>query len=412
MTRLNGVPGYRAWVVARVISSGIVWVDFTLIFSLLSYHWHADAATIGVASALYGLPGLFLGPFFGALADRLNPVTILIVSYLARCLSSVLLMVVPDVNLFVLLVLIKGLANLGATPAEQVVVRSMLSKEQFVSNASVMTTLDQLTKICAPLLGAGMASLHHPVVGFGFSAGLGLAGALCVSLLKKHVEMSTRNEASRQAPRHLQALLSLVRDNGTFRMAFIAAIAQTAVLALYDPLLALFLRGKGMPTAVFGMIVSSTAAGAILGALVFKRLRAKSEQGTATIGLAAFGLTVAVPGLLAVADIAIPAGVLLAFWVANGGCYGLTAMSFGVTLQQQCTHPMIGTVSATARSVQLAVLVLGPLAGAALSSLVGIPLVFVLSGVLAMLVAGALWGGSRVRAMRPFQRVVIRRKRP
>ncbi len=403
---LSSVPGYRALMAARVISSGIVWVDFTLIFSLLSYHWHADAVTIGVASALYGLPGLLLGPFFGALADRLNPVTILIVSYLARCLSSVLLMVAPDVNIFVLLVLIKGLANLGAAPAEQVVVRSMLSKAQFVSNASIMTTIDQLTKICAPLLGAGMASLHHPVAGFG------LAGTLCVGLLRKQVDMSKRDEASRQAPRHLQALLSLVRDNATFRMAFIAAIAQTAVLALYDPLLALFLKGKGMPTAVFGMIVSSTAGGAILGALVFKRVHSRSEQGTATMGLAAFGLTVAIPGVLAVADIAIPAGVLLAFWIANGCFYGLTAMSFGVTMQQQCPPQTIGTVSATARSVQLAVLVLGPLAGAALSGLVGIPLVFVLSGVLAMLVAGALWGGSQVGAMRPFQRLAIRRKRP
>ncbi|MEQ6350209.1 MFS transporter [Ralstonia pseudosolanacearum] len=412
MTMLSSVPGYRALMAARVISSSIVWVDFTLIFSLLSYHWHADAVTIGVASALYGLPGLLLGPFFGALADRLNPVTILIVSYLARCLSSVLLMVAPDVNLFVLLVLIKGLANLGAAPAEQVVVRSMLSKAQFVSNASIMTTIDQLTKICAPLLGACMASLHHPVAGFGLSAGLGLAGTLCVGLLRKQVDMSKRDEASRQAPRHLQALLSLVRDNGTFRMAFIAAIAQTAVLALYDPLLALFLKGKGMPTAVFGMIVSSTAAGAILGALVFKRVHSRSAQGTATMGLAAFGLTVAIPGMLAVADIAIPAGVLLAFWIANGCFYGLTAMSFGVTMQQQCPPQAIGTVSATARSVQLAVLVLGPLAGAALSGLVGIPLVFVLSGVLAMLVAGALWGGSQVGAMRPFQRLAIRRKRP
>lgn len=63
MTKLNGVQGYRTLVGARVLSSGIVWVDFTLIFSLLGYHWHADAVTIGVASALYGLPGLLLGSF-------------------------------------------------------------------------------------------------------------------------------------------------------------------------------------------------------------------------------------------------------------------------------------------------------------------------------------------------------------
>ena len=74
MTNLQSVPGYRALAAARVLSSAILWVDFTLVFSLLGYYWHADATTIGVASALYGLPGLVLGPFFGALADRVNPV--------------------------------------------------------------------------------------------------------------------------------------------------------------------------------------------------------------------------------------------------------------------------------------------------------------------------------------------------
>ncbi|CAH0441805.1 hypothetical protein LMG9673_02614 [Ralstonia pseudosolanacearum] len=117
----------------------------------------------------------------------------LIVSYLARCLSSVLLMVVPDVSLFVLLVSIKGLANLGAAPAEQVITRSMLSKTQLVSNAGIMTTIDQLTKLCAPLLGAGMAGLHHPAAGFGSSASLAVAGILCAARLRKPVEMSRRH---------------------------------------------------------------------------------------------------------------------------------------------------------------------------------------------------------------------------
>jgi MFS family permease len=119
MINLQSVPGYRALAAARVLSSAILWVDFTLVFSLLGYYWHADATTIGVASALYGLPGLVLGPFFGALADRVNPVAMLAVSYLARALTSLLLLFAPDIHFFVLLVFLKGLANLGAMPTGQ-----------------------------------------------------------------------------------------------------------------------------------------------------------------------------------------------------------------------------------------------------------------------------------------------------
>ncbi|MGY2492830.1 MFS transporter [Cupriavidus sp. CP313] len=411
MTNLQSVPGYRTLTAARVLSSTILWVDFTLVFSLLGYYWHADAATIGVASALYGLPGLVLGPFFGALADRVNPVAMLAVSYLARALTSLLLLFAPDTHFFVLLVFLKGLANLGAMPAEQVIVRTMLSKAQLVSNASIMTTIDQLTKICAPLVGAGMASLHHPMAGFGLSATLGLAGILCVYPLRKHVGMSKR-EAGTQARRHLHALFLLVRDNAVFRRAFGAAVSQTAILGLYDPLLALFLKEKGMPAGTFGMIVSSTAAGAILGALIFKRVHAGSRHCTATVGLAGFGLTVAIPGLLALANIGMPVWLLLAFWVANGCFYGLTAMSFVVAMQQQCQLESIGTVSATARSVQLAVLVLGPLAGAALANLLGISLVFVLSGTIAIVIGGVLGRPPRTGMQPHLLKSPVERKGP
>lgn len=412
MTHLNAVPGYRALIAARLLSSIILWVDFTLIFSLLTYYWRADAGMIGIASALYGLPGLLLGPFFGALADRMNPVTMLIVSYVARSLSSVLLIFAPDLHLFVLLVFVKGLANLGAMPAEQVIVRSMLSKEQFISNASIMTTVDQLTKICAPLVGAGMAGLYQPVFGFGLSAALGVAGIWCVNRLRQPMGSTPLNGMGSQSPRHLHALLSLLRTSRTFRLTFVAALAQTAVLSLYDPLLALFLKGKGMPASAFGMIVSSTAAGAILGAMVFKRVHTESGRRTAAVGLIGFGLTVVLPGLLASINISTPIWLLLAFWFANGCFYGLTAMTFGVAMQQQCPQATIGTVSATARSVQLAVLVLGPLAGAALAKLLSIPLVFILSGAFASLVGCVLWGTSGIEQIRPFFKLAIRRKRP
>jgi MFS family permease len=409
MTNLQSVPGYRTLTAARVLSSTILWVDFTLVFSLLGYYWHADAATIGIASALYGLPGLVLGPFFGALADRVNPVAMLAISYLARALTSLLLLFAPDIHFFVMLVFLKGLANLGAMPAEQVIVRMMLSKAQFVSNASIMTTIDQLTKICAPLIGAVMASLHHPMAGFGLSATLGLAGIMCVYPLRKHVGMSKR-DAGTQARRHLHALLLLARENAVFRRAFGAAVAQTAILGLYDPLLALFLKEKGMPAGTFGMIVSSTAAGAILGALIFKRVHAGSENCTLAVGLAGFGLTVAIPGLLALANIGTPVWLLLAFWVANGCFYGLTAMSFVVAMQQQCQLESIGTVSATTRSVQLAALVMGPLAGAALAKLLGIALVFVLSGTIAIVIGGVLGRAPRTEMQSALPRPPVERE--
>jgi MFS family permease len=188
---LAKLPAYPLLLSMRACSSVILWVDFTLIFSLLSYHWQVGASTLGIASALYGLPGLMLGPLFGRLTDRHPPFKLLYLSYLARSLTSLLLIFAPSTEVFLALVFCKGLGNLGAMPTEQVLVRVLLSQNQIVSNASLTTAIDQISKICAPLVGALLAQWFRPAAGFGLSALLALLHLLqrrCQPLTQKMAE--------------------------------------------------------------------------------------------------------------------------------------------------------------------------------------------------------------------------------
>jgi MFS family permease len=411
---LRGLPGYRHLLAARAVSSVIVWVDFTLIFSSLTYFWNATPTTVGMASALYGLPGLLLGPWFGRLADRKEALSVLLGSYAVRGSTSLLLLFAPDVHVFVLLVFLKGLGNLGAMPAEQIVLRSMLNRDQLVANAGVMTTLDQLTKIAAPLLGALTAALYSPIAGFGLSAALSVVGLALLIRLRRYCPPRTGTQPLRRPAARQSALWGLLRDDADFRLVFIASLIQTAVLALYDPLLALFLKGLGFPVSTFGTLVSCTAAGAILGAVLFRRLFSRfAARGLAFASLTGFGLTVLIPGLATMpglpfaglvgstglAGLAFTWPAMLGLWVANGCFYGLTAMSFVVAMQTRCPRDALGSVSATARSAQLALLVLGPLAGSAAARWIGLEAVFAASGLLALACGGVLLiGRGRVIA--------------
>ena len=76
--------------------------------------------------------------------------------------------------------------------------------------------------------------------------------------------------------------------------------------------------------------------------------------------------------------------LMLGLWGANGAFYALAAMSFGVIMQTRCPVETIGTVSASARSAQLFVMVLGPLIGASVANATSLELVFVLSGIVAL----------------------------
>lgn len=277
----------------RACSSVILWVDFTLIFSLLSYHWQVGASTLGIASALYGLPGLMLGPLFGRLADRHPPFKLLYLSYLARSLTSLLLIFAPST-----LVFCKGLGNLGAMPTEQVLVRVLLSQNQIVSNASLTTAIDQISKICAPLVGTLLAQWFRPAAGFGLSALLALLGLALLHLLQRHCQPLTQKMAERPGAT-IGALFALLRRDTVFRLAFYATVMQSMVY------------------------------------------------------------------------------------------------------RNWCHLEEIGTVTASARSAQLLALVIGPLAGAALSGVSSLQLVFVLSGSMALLWGGSLWKVTRLSLPKP-----------
>ncbi|WP_347555338.1 MFS transporter [Robbsia sp. KACC 23696] len=388
--------GYAYLLMARANSSVILWVDFTLIFSALSYVWHATATTIGIASALYGLPGLLFGPFFGRLADKHPPLLFLRFSYLARGVASLCLLFAPNVEIFVFLVCVKGLSNLGAMPAEQVLIRSMLTSSQLVDNARWMTLIDQGIKIAAPLLGAVIANQTMSLAGFGFSATLAILGGVLLLVLARVSIPVGESTVSRSVP-SMGELWRFVRTHEAFRYALLASLVQTMTLGLYDPMLALFLRTQGFAASTFGEIVSCTAAGGIVGALLFKQVFSLWRPTlVVTAALVGFGSTVLAPGVLVIASVPLDKFVLFALWVANGACFGIAAMTFGVLMQTASPAHALGTISATVRSAQLAALVIGPLIGSNAIRWISLPTLFVAAGVLAI-ATGLLLAGATAR---------------
>lgn len=388
MQRLAAVPGYKPLLAARIVSALMVWLDATVVFSLPAFLWGADATAAGVAASLFVIPVLVGGPFFGWLADRGNPAAMLFASYSARGITSLLLLMAPDLSVFVLLVMLKALANASALPPEQVMVRSMLSHAQLAANAGLMTAADQITEVCAPLIAAGTTALYGPMSGLWLSAGLSLLAIGCLVPLRDRARPVAAQGTPAPGVLQLGPLMALLRGSHTVRVSFGCVFMLTATFGFYDPLLALFIKSQGLPASAFGMLVSGTAAGAVCGALAFPRLYRWYGIRLAPPGLAVVGLTVLIPGVLAGSGM--PEMLWLGLWMVNGCAYCLACLSQVVAIQQQCPRHCLGSVSATARSVQLVALVLAPLLGGVLARKIGIPLVFALSGGLAI-AGGWFW---------------------
>lgn len=175
----------------RLCSSATVWLDFILIFSTLTFIFDAEAHTLALAAALYGVPSLIFGPYIGSLPDRYSPRAIIAVSFCIRAITATCLLLASNLELFLLFISLKGLSNLGSTPAEIVLTARLLPPQSIIKNTSLVSITDQTIKIIAPLAAGLSITWSNSTYGFLISAGISLNGLIFVWLLssqKKHAE--------------------------------------------------------------------------------------------------------------------------------------------------------------------------------------------------------------------------------
>lgn len=383
---MNGY-GYLCGI--RFSSSVTLWVDFILIFTVLTFVYDASPQTLGYAAALYGLPTLFLGPLVGTLADHTSPVKFLFISFTFRFIVAFLLFGVNSESAFLTLVCLKGISNLGSGAAEIILTRKLLTNKELVSNISLITVMDQSIKICSPLAGGIIVSMSDKAYGFLISAFFSLLGIFCVILLSMNNRIKKIHESEKRSFGSAKALKVLFSTGPSTQLFFICALFQSAVLGCYDSLLSLHIKNIGLDAYAFGVIVSATALGGIIAGLSFKLVYPQRMFFCSTLSLLAFGAMVATAGLLTEPSNLITLAILILVFSIAGYAYGLTSLAFGVTLQKYCPLANLGTVSATARSLMLIFMITGPIFGAWLSTFISIGGVLVVSGVSAI-ICGAL----------------------
>lgn len=381
MTHTFSAQGYSRLLASRAVGASILWIDFTLIFESLAFRWNADAIVIGLAMTFYGVPGVLAGPWIGAFVDRHCPWAMLRWSYVVRATAAIALLLAPTLHLFLICVALKGLANLMPGPAEQQLFRRMLPNDALAANSGKVTLIDQLAKLIAPLIAALLAAWHFP--GFAVSAALGFTG---VFLLPDRKVPDTNPPRANVHRLPVWAVFhAVLRDHPLLRRVFVITLCQAFVLGFYDALLALFLKTRGYPDGTFGSIVGCTAAGAIIGSLVFKSAITRWSATTLlSVSSILFGLTIVTPAAMVFAEANVPVFAMFALWVGNGFGYGIGVMLVMLMFQQDSPREVLGTVTSTGRSLQLLLMIVAPLLGGGLSNATSVEFVFLCAGVTAI----------------------------
>lgn len=374
----------------RIGSSFALWVDFVLIFSVLTFDFSANSQQLGTAAALYGLPPLILGPIFGLWVDRVNAIYFLILSFSIRAVSSILLFWSPTLDIFLFFVLIKGFSNLGAGAAEMVVTRKTLDDEDLLRNTSLVTIFDQAVKIFSPALAGIIAIRSEQSTAFLFSSIGALAGGIFAFLLVSHSSGIERYAAAHRSHGDFAALRALFYRNNIVLVFFLCSAVQTFTLGLYDSQLGILLKELNYTPVLFGGVVSATAAGGVLAGLFFRKIYSSRIAWCSTFSLGLFGSMIIASGCIAIYLKSMVPVLFLCFFFLAGAAYGLTSIGLNVTLQKECPVSSLGLMVAAIRSINLSLLIIAPLIGGGLANFFSIEVLFILAGAFALVFSSVI----------------------
>ncbi len=373
----------------RLCSSATVWLDFILIFSTLTFIFNAQAQTLALAAALYGVPSLILGPYIGSLPDRYSPRAIIAVSFCTRAITAICLLQASSLEFFLLFITLKGLSNLGSTPAEIVLTTRLLPPESIIKNTSLVSITDQTIKIIAPLAAGLSISWSNSTYGFLISALISINGLIFVWLLKPEIT-HTKRRGTIKNKSNLHEVLDFFVAHTTAQAFLLCMLIQSAALGTYDSLLSLFMKELSLSSASFGQVVSATAIGGIIAGLAFPKLYRRHFLLCATVASSIFGVCLSIVATAGLnPEIIKPYSFPILFLIA-GFAYGLTSQGFTSTLQLTCPSKILGTAFSTARSCSISLFIVLPAAGAWLAGVTSTASVIMTAGLLTLISAGIL----------------------
>ncbi|CNB81466.1 enterobactin exporter EntS [Yersinia frederiksenii] len=391
MLKLFIIAGFPYLFTSRVFNSISVWIDFTLIFTIMSFHFNAPAYQLGIAAVLYGFPGLLLGPFIGQLADRYSPVVILLASSLARLTTSLWLATETNQELFFIGIFLKGISNLGFSPAEQILIRELLNKEQILSTIALSNISDQCIKIASPLFVSFISTTINLQSIFYLTAIMTLTTVLLTIRMGFIVGWVKKPKIATETLPRFRLAYNIIRKKPGFYSSFLVIMAASLTLGLYDSILSALLREQGFGPNTFGIIVSCTAAGAIFSGFLFKKTHSLfGNQWLMILGLIGFSITVLIAGTFCLIFDNLHIYIFCTIWFINGFCYSCIMMSFNIVLQNEAPTSMLGIISTSCRSAQLATLVAGSVIGSGFAHYIGIPMTFVIAGSTGLAMTGYL----------------------
>jgi predicted MFS family arabinose efflux permease len=319
------VSGYRSVLRrrdARLLFGGLIVSStgsWAYNVALLAFVFERTHSLGWVAAAGLGrfIPALLFSAYGGVVAERFERVRLMLSSDLLCMTWQILLAVVAALDGPVLLAIalagLTAVSSIVYAPAVEAMLPQIAGEEDLAAANALNATIENVTVVAGPAIGAGLVAVASPAVAFGVNAATFAASALLVRAMRVRSQPVDVTEAGESGPvAQMLAGVRAINSNRTARLLVGFSVLASFVYGSDTALLVSVADVKlGMGADGYGLLLAGEGVGGVLAALVVNRIAASPRLGTIILaGMAVYCLPTALLTVVHEPGIAIPLQLL------------------------------------------------------------------------------------------------------
>ncbi|SCP97477.1 MFS transporter [Anaerobium acetethylicum] len=349
-----------------------------------------SAAILSFATMAGFLPHAVLGPFIGVLVDRYDRKKIMIISDLLIAAVTLILVVwgfyteIP-IWLIMSVLFVRSIGTTFHMPSLQAVTPLIVPGEHLVKYAGYSQAVESVSMLLSPAIAAAL----YGVWDISTIILLDVAGAVFAAVTITSIEIPAlvRDEEA-QTPHMIreakEAVAVIRKEQGMIALLFISAlyaIIYMPIGTLY-PLMCISYFGSTFTEA--GIVEILFASGTLIGSIALGRWGEKIDKiGAIKKSIGVMGIGLLISGLLPSGVIWIFGGLAAVMGVTIPFYYGVLTTIFQLKIEPE----YLGRVFSLSMSLSMVAMPVGLLLSAAFVDVIGVNIWFLISGVLAILLA-------------------------
>lgn len=388
------LPVPRRLAAASIPADFADWLDYAAVVALVVFAWGEGPFALAMFALALSLPYILVGPFIAVVVDRVPIRTVLVVSNLGRGLATLGFAFAGDTAILLTLVFLRGCIDSAFTPARQAAIQASTPEELRGVANGLHQAINQTSKIAGPALGGLLLAFWSAQNIFMLNAGLSLVATLIALTVTLPPRPTSSEEKGKFFTESLKGISEFKRSQRLLVALIFSACAYFAFF-LYDALIALLAEGFGFDATAFGLSISASGLGGLVGALVAGSMAGKRPMLTMSLAAVISGVTTCAVAVAAVMGWSVQLPAFLLVLCFMGGATAFMLVPYRTIVQAEAPPDRIARVFAAGEAVITLTMLSAPLIGSFIASQWGTPMAFLAGGAVLVLLGAVTLASHR-----------------